>query len=108
MDSVACEEGALVVATTLAMLVLCALSGALLVLCVVLSRAYGTTRVSSYWLADDVKQQTLTIPPPSSLALYTYGTVSLVLMCLSNITSQSLSSYIFVHVQRFMKNGLYL
>ena len=37
------------------MFVLCALRGALLVLCVVLSRACGTTYVSSYWLADGVK-----------------------------------------------------
>ena len=55
LDSVACEEGALVVATSLTMFVLCALSGAPIVLCVVLSRACGTAYVSSYWLADCVK-----------------------------------------------------
>ena len=47
LDSVACEEGALVVATSLPMFVLCALGGALLVLCVLLSREHVGELVSA-------------------------------------------------------------
>ena len=68
------------------MFVLCALSGALLVLCVVLSRACGTTYVSSYWLADCVKHAD-TNHPMSISACTLYITVSLVPVYLINITS---------------------
>ena len=83
LDSVACEEGALVVATSLTMFILCALSGALLVLCVVLSRACRTTYVSSYWLADCVKH-TDTNYTVSIFACTLHLTESLVPMCTSN------------------------
>ena len=73
-------------ATSLAMFVLCALSGALLVLCVVVSRACRTTYVSSYWLADILKHVD-TNHPISISACILYVTVSLVLLCLANITS---------------------
>ena len=70
------------------MFVLCALSGALLVLCVVLNREHVGELMSAviYKLADCVKH-TDTNHPTSISACSLYVTVSLVLMCLANITS---------------------
>ena len=53
--------------------------------------------------------QTLTIPSPFPLALnVTTVAVSLLLMCLTNITSQCLSNSMFVHMQWFKKNRLHV